>query len=379
MGVFGVSVRGCAVLLVVLAAVEAKWIPSGPWITPSDVCTQNYGLWLEEHTGIHEQGCLNELPDTAVPAASPPNPSASQCLRVCFNHFYPGAEPTTPPPGVPTDTPLPPSELPIGTLNVTAFVSQRAVNGTNCHCQMDPVSTKQKSDVCPVLVILLPTGCLYEDAQACTDAPADGCIYTLHGCCIDAAGYDWNIFTQLFPWWACGVAAVLLLLTSLLVWVVRSRVRAGGSAMSLGDELEDSNVEKLKDEYAALLKDLVKADEEGLESDRKAKKDLEEGGEVPVPDGSEPTEHTSLLRVGDESSDGQSGSCPVCLEDLQGAQCVRLKCGHRLRLGCMKQYIEHSLTRSKIPACPICRAKVMVPSLRDTAASRDMSTIVGGR
>ena len=227
--------------------------------------------------------------------------------------------------------------------------------------------------------------------------PLNCSVYTLDDCCIDANGYDWDQFTQLFPWWACGVAAVLLLLTSLLVWVVRSRVRQFQSAYSSGgDELEDKNIEKLKDEYAELLKKLHANDKDHQEEEKKKKQEQknQEGGEVPVPDDSEPTEHTSLVPKSSDS-DGQDGSCPVCLEELNETSCVRLQCGHRLRLACMQQYVQHSvcrggflgayfathktqLSRSKIPGCPICRAKVMVPSLKEGANPRSMSTILPG-
>ena len=232
---------------------------------------------------------------------------------------------------------------------------------------------------------MLPTGCLFETEKACADAPGYGwyvklpffecyyaalllfpsshsppssSIYTLDDCCVDPAMVTWPYFTTFFPWWACGVAIVLLLLTSLLVWVVRARVRQGPSALAQADELEDTDVEKLRQEYDVLLQGLHEADQVALKRERD---EAQDGGEVPVPERGSPSEATSLLRGGGgggvqeppggdggscggaREEEAQGGTCPVCLEDLESAPCVRLRCGHRLRLLCVKEYVSHSV------------------------------------
>eukprot|EP00754_Rhynchopus_humris_P040134 Rhum_TRINITY_DN23183_c0_g1::Rhum_TRINITY_DN23183_c0_g1_i1::g.177337::m.177337 len=347
---------------------SAPWVPSGPWAEPSALCTGFYANWVEGNAKLYEQGCADALPAGAVVRPFPSDPSPSACVRLCFDYFFPPEESSRAAVG---------GDAYAVSLNVTALYQSPHVSAKDavplCACHHDPVQANGStpSQECPFAVLEVPTGCLFESEAACDAAPRTGCIGMSRGsdyCCLDARGYHWNTLRSLFPWWACLVIAVLLLLTTLWVRVARTRVLRGGargtllSASSHEDIPGEHGVagtagayEALHAEYAAHLLRLADADD--ADSNGAA-------GAVPPP----PSERTALVNAS-LSSDPRGGTCPVCLEELRAARCVRLPCAHRLCLPCAQELADHRVARGKIPTCPICRALILTPSLEQAAAA----------
>eukprot|EP01064_Diplonema_japonicum_P022270 TRINITY_DN3198_c3_g1_i1.p1 TRINITY_DN3198_c3_g1~~TRINITY_DN3198_c3_g1_i1.p1 ORF type:complete len:372 (+),score=88.31 TRINITY_DN3198_c3_g1_i1:43-1158(+) len=359
-------------VMLTLAALVQGWLPHGPWQKPSGKCTNDYQQRLALNQNLYKQGCRKTVPMDLVEENTL---TADHCVQWCFNYYF-GADPVAP---MPPKTPL---------LNITTLWN---VTSRDCYCSEEVIPATSTEDECPIIVTLLPTGCLFLKQTPCSAAPADGCIWTLDNCCVDAAGFDWPGFRNLVPWWAWGVGAMLLLLSSLLGLIVRARNRFGYAAVSgQVEEIDQESIARLKEEYEELLNDLAEEDKRFLEREKiKKQKKGECGGceggceeededaaliQNPVINSTPPSppspmtsEQAEIAAADDDflssfNSDAQGGTCPVCLEDLVSEPCVRLKCGHRLRLACMQDYVDHSVTRGKIPACPICRAKVLTPS-----------------
>ena len=358
-------------MLSLLSVTESRWIPRPPWADPSPNCYGQYSMWLKSYEQTTVKGCFwGGLPDnfTVVPVAGD---SGSVCGNECFNHAVNQSWDMK------------------GRIDLTAIFNE---SSAICYCSQQSASGTPPSDDCPVPVLSIPVGCLYERRDVCVKSPSDGCIWTYDHCCMDSTGFTIPGIHNLIPWWAWGVGAVILLLSSLLGLVVRTRTRFSVDYTQVGaqqDELDDATIEQLKQEYEVLLKELVEADQKALAEENGESEDTAEGGEVA---------DASVINVSDGGSadptpieTNQDGSCPVCLEDLSSAECVRLRCGHRLRFLCMQQYVAHSVcvclldvfcglyksgqkgkkkkkkkkkqvSRGRIPACPICRARVLTPS-----------------
>eukprot|EP01063_Lacrimia_lanifica_P038432 TRINITY_DN819_c0_g1_i2.p1 TRINITY_DN819_c0_g1~~TRINITY_DN819_c0_g1_i2.p1 ORF type:complete len:361 (+),score=106.75 TRINITY_DN819_c0_g1_i2:82-1164(+) len=328
------------------------WTPQPPWVEPTNICMDSFVGTLRSTLSTHRVGCAASIPKDADKQGA--EPTASECVNSCFGYFFHGQEAS------------------LGTLNVTALWDEQH---SLCYCHETPVHVNDTSKTCTgVVVYQLPTGCMFESREACADAPADGCILTLDNCCIDASGDVWPGFHNLVPWWAWGVGAVVLLSCSLLGLVRRTMTRYGGRYDPLPqqpEEFDEETLDRLKEEYAQLLKQLVEDDKRFQHAKQAAahapQDDLpdDDGGEVlhPPSSTSDAADAEGLVGTGaslDLDHDyGQGGTCPICLDDLDPVLCVRLRCGHRLRLACMQQYVLHSISRGKIPACPICRAKVL--------------------
>ena len=389
---------------------DAPWVPSGPWAAPSALCTGFYANWVEGNAKLYKQGCADTLPAGAVVRPFPSDPSPSACVRLCFDFFFPPEEES--------------GGAVVGgvaytvSLNVTALYQSPHVSAKDvvplCACHHDPVQANGSTpsqEVCLVrggdprrtrrrrrthtrsvlsrflrcrqavcsrarllatprreLAGMLTGTLLHTHTRTHSVGMSRGSDY----CCLDAHGYHWNTLRSLFPWWACLVIAVLLLLTTLWVRVARTRVLrgAGGTLLSASSH-EDipgehgvagtaGAYEALHTEYAAHLLRLADAD------------DADSGVAAAAP-----SERTALVNAS-LSSDPRSGTCPVCLEELRAARCVRLPCAHRLCLPCAQELADHRVARGKIPTCPICRALILTPSLEQAAAANAARTEGGG-
>eukprot|EP01060_Flectonema_neradi_P020960 TRINITY_DN2845_c7_g1_i1.p1 TRINITY_DN2845_c7_g1~~TRINITY_DN2845_c7_g1_i1.p1 ORF type:complete len:381 (+),score=51.85 TRINITY_DN2845_c7_g1_i1:92-1144(+) len=333
------------IVISLLAVSEGRWWPHPPWVEPSSKCYGQYSMWLRSYEQTTVKGCLwGSLPENFT-VTQVSGDTGSTCGVECFNYAHNQSWQLE------------------GRLDLTAIFNE---SSATCLCSSQTFTGSEPSNDCPTPVLSIPVGCLFENPDACIKAPSDGCVWTYDHCCMDATGFTIPGIHNLIPWWAWGVGAVILLLSSLLGLVVRTRTRFSVDYTQVGsqqDELDDATIEQLKQEYEVLLKELVEADRQAL-----AEEQGDDDGSN-VTDGGEVAD-ASIINVTDSSTtaehppaeSNQDGSCPVCLEDLSSAECVRLRCGHRLRFLCMQQYVAHSVSRGRIPACPICRARVLTPS-----------------
>ena len=125
----GICRLQCIAVLVGCFAVEGKWLPTGPWTVPELRCTIKYGSWVESHSALYSQGCIEEVPSGAAAVAS--DITSAECVGECFDYFFERE-----------DAPA----LPLGSLNVTAFVTSSPHNGSACFCSATPVISGPQSD-----------------------------------------------------------------------------------------------------------------------------------------------------------------------------------------------------------------------------------------
>lgn len=249
-----------------VAAPRVGWQPpeDGPDV-PSARCTAEYGSSLEREQRTHHKGCYDDggkQDNMTKVLCAGGSCSAGECLRACFKQG-------------PDLSSTQGSAWRKGELWGSAVWNS---TGGGCFCA-GAVQLPVAGDAgvaCAFEVLNIPLGCLFTGRQSCIDAPGGpgGCVWTEDACCVDANGIDLSgpSLRELVPWWAWGVGALLLLASSLLGLLLRSRssraLRRDGYQPALGgdDDIQTAIARSLLDraeaqrQYEAFLREL--ADEE---------------------------------------------------------------------------------------------------------------------
>eukprot|EP00755_Sulcionema_specki_P014027 Sspe_Gene.55603::Locus_30571_Transcript_1_1_Confidence_1.000_Length_489::g.55603::m.55603 len=141
------------ILIPVLVAVglAAAWEPQPPWVTPSQECINRYTSWLGSYSSEYKAGHRDQLPEHPGERGIVNN--MADCVKLCFMST------------------ITPKDL--GILHIYGIYQP---DGGHCYCTgtREVNGTSDPSVPSIYTVLKIPTGCLYENQQACINAPADG-------------------------------------------------------------------------------------------------------------------------------------------------------------------------------------------------------------